>query len=91
LKVTPGAGTAFTAGTTATATGTFTLVDQDPTVVATKLVTRTVNYYCTIVDDGTDQKGYGFFLLPELPSLVPAYSATTSPFHSGKVVLSATP
>lgn len=91
LKVTPGSGTTFTAGTTATATGTFTLVDQDPTVVATKLVTRTVSYYSTIVDDGTDQKAYGFFLLQELPSLVPAYTATTSPYHSGKVVLSATP
>ena len=91
LKVTPGSGTAFTAGTTATATGTFTLVDQDPTVVATKLVTRTVNFYSTIVDDGTDQRAYGFFLLQELPSLVPAYTATTSLYRSGKVVLSAAP
>lgn len=89
LKVTPGAGTAFTAGTTATATGTITLVDQDPTVVATKLVTRTVNYYSTIVDDGTDPMAYGFFLLQELPS--PGFTTATTPYRSGKVVLSATP
>lgn len=91
LKVTPGSGTTFTAGTTATATGTFTLVDQDPTVVTTKLVTRTVSYSSTIVDDGISQKAYGFFLLQQLPSLVPAYSATTSPYRSGKAVLSAAP
>lgn len=89
LKVTPGSGVTFTAGTTATATGTFTLVDQDPMVVTPKLVTRTVSHYSTIVDDGTVQKAYGFFLLQELPSI--GFTTLTTPYRSGKVVLSAAP
>ena len=48
-----------------------------------------MNYYSTIVDDGTDQRAYGFFLLQELPSI--GFTTATTPYRSGKVVLSAFP
>ena len=88
LIVTPGSGSSFTAGTTGTASGAFTLLDPNP-LLLTQLVTRTVNYYSTIVDDGTDQRAYGFFLLQELPSI--GFTTATTPYRSGKVVLSAFP
>jgi hypothetical protein len=87
LTVTPGSGTSFTAGTTGSITGTQILVDQDPTVMTTKLVTRTNKFYGMIVNDGTTQKAYGYHLFQELGSATA--TASTTLYHSCKVVLSA--
>lgn len=87
LTVTPGSGTTFTAGTTGSISGSMVLVDQDPTVVTTKLVTRTNSFYGMIVNDGTTQKAYGYHLFQTLGSA--SATASTTPYHSCKVVLSA--
>lgn len=80
LSVTPGAGTTFSPGTTGSIKGSFTLVDQDGLTL--KNISRTANYTGMIVDDGVEQKAYGWFLLSEMPN------NATAPYRSGKVVLS---
>lgn len=89
LSVVPGSGTTFTAGSTGLVSGLTTLVDQNPMVVTTSLVTRSNYFYGMIVDDGSGppHKAYGFVLIQELPSA--SFTALTSPYHSAKVVLSA--
>ena len=89
LSVTSGSGTTFTVGTTGNISGSMILVDQDPTSVAVKPVTRNNKFSGVIVNDGTTQKAYGYHLFEELPSA--GFTAATSPYHSAKVVLSATP
>lgn len=84
LSVVPGSGTVFTPGTTGAISGSFTLVDQDLTALpVVKNVTRVTPFTGMIVDDGQEVKAYGWFLLSEMPN------SATSPYRSGKVVLSA--
>lgn len=90
LTVTPGSGTTFTAGTTAGFTGSFTLKDTDTSVTPNKDLPRSATFTGMIVDDGTGQKGYGFFNLAEMPTAVPKTTATTTKLLSGSVELGRT-
>lgn len=77
--------------------GAFTLTDLDPRISGSKpypAVTRTVSYYGIIVREsdgagGYTQRGYGYFLLPQLPvdpvGASPETTPTTSPILSGDV------
>jgi YVTN family beta-propeller protein len=87
LTVTPGAGTTFTAGTTGSFTGSFTLKDMDTSVMPNKELPRAATFSGMIVDDGSGQKGYGFFNLAEMPTAVPKTTATTTKLLSGSVEL----
>lgn len=89
LRVYPGAGTAFSAGSTGSFSGTFSLKDADTTVASQPLRTRTASFYGMIVDDGSGPLGYGWFILPEMPSAGPPATTTrTSRELSGNVLLS---
>ena len=89
LSATPGSvSTPFIVGTTGSFTGTFTLAGVDTTVTPNKPLPRTATFNGMIVDDGTAQRGYGCFLLPQLPAAgPPKTSITTSPKQSGSVLL----
>lgn len=92
LTLTPGSGTTFVPGTTGTLAGTFTLMDADPTVTPAKALLRTVSFRGVLVNDGGVQRGFGFFLLPELPSAGPPKTTlATSRLLSGSVRLEALP
>jgi hypothetical protein len=90
LAVTPGSGTTFTSGTTGSFTGSFTLKDSDTSITPNRDLTRTATFSGMIVDDGTGQKGYGFFNLAEMPAAVPKTTATTTKQLSGSVELGRT-
>ncbi len=87
LTVTPGSGTTFTAGTTGGITGSFTLKDSDTSITPNKDLIRSATFTGMIVDDGTGQKGYGFFNLAEMPTAVPKTTAITTRLLSGGVEL----
>ena len=90
LKFTPGAGTIFTIGTTGSFTGTFKLTDTDTSVTPNKPLDRLVTFNGMIVNDGTSTKGYGCFLLPEMPVVGPPKTTIlTSKKLSGSVLLEA--
>jgi len=90
LGLVPGSGSAFTIGSTGFMSGKIVLKDYNPASPAT-IITRTNACQALIVDDGSSKKGYGYFLLEELPdaTLTPTPTPTTTPYRSGKVVLSA--
>jgi YVTN family beta-propeller protein len=90
LTVTPGSGTTFTAGTTGSFTGSFTLKDTDTSITPNKPLSRSATFTGMIVDDGSGQKGYGFFNLAEMPTASPKTTATTTKLHSGSVELGRT-
>lgn len=79
--------------TTGLFSGTFTLVDDDPTsTVVGKNVTRKVYFYGAIVPNPTNAAkgiGYGFFNLPKLPDST--HIATKTDLLSGKVVFDVKP
>ena len=90
LKITPGAGTVFAVGTTGSFTGTFKLTDTDTSVTPNKSLDRLVTFNGMIVNDGTTTKGYGCFLLPEMPVVGPPKTTIlTSKKLSGSVLLEA--
>lgn len=90
LTVTPGSGSVFTAGTTGSIKGSFQLMDADTTVTPNKPLTRKADYQGMIVDDGAGQKGYGFFILAEMPSAGPPKTTlANSKQLSGSVLLEA--
>ena len=92
LTLTPGSGTAFVPGSTGTMSGSFTLMDADPTVTPAKALLRTVTYRGALVNDDGVPRGLGFFLLPELPSVGPPKTTlATSRLLSGSVRLEALP
>ena len=68
--------------------GTFYLEDPNPVPGGTpNPVKRTVTYEGVIIQDGAQQRGYGWFLLPQLPSSgPPATNTTNSPQLSGQVL-----
>lgn len=90
LTVTPGSGTTFTAGTTGSFNGSFTLKDSDTSITPNRDLTRSATFTGMIVDDGTGQKGYGFFNLAEMPTASPKTTATTTKLLSGSVELGRT-
>ena len=90
LKITPGAGTVFAVGATGSFTGTFKLTDTDTSVTPNKSLDRLVTFNGMIVNDGTTTKGYGCFLLPEMPVVGPPKTTIlTSKKLSGSVLLEA--
>ncbi len=52
-----------------------------------KPLKRPASFQGMIVDDGESLKGYGFFLLPQMPTATPRTTPTTSPILSGGVLL----
>jgi hypothetical protein len=90
LAVTPGSGTTFTAGTTGSFSGSFTLKDSDTSITPNRDLTRSATFSGMIVDDGTGQKGFGFFNLAEMPTASPKTTATTTKLLSGSVELGRT-
>lgn len=94
LAVVPGSPLApksFAPGRTGSFSGSFILTDNDTSVTAGKRLNRQVTFYGMIVDDGSGQKGYGFFNLAEMPSAgPPPTTVRTSPILSGRVELNAT-
>jgi hypothetical protein len=91
LTVAPGGGTTFTAGTTGSFKGSFKLTDTDTSVTPNKSLSRTASFTGMIVDDGSGQKGYGFFNLAEMPVIGPPKTTTaTTRLLSGSVELGGT-
>ncbi len=69
--------------------GKFVLTDDNPRTtppITPLVVTRPVNYEGIIIKQGTQWVGYGYFLLPALPTDVPLTTTTSSPILSGQVV-----
>ena len=70
-------------------TGTFTLTDPDPRGGKNPPVVRKVTYQGLIIPNTAtplsilDGVGYGYFLLPQLPTITPPTTPTTSPILSG--------
>ena len=90
LTVQPGSGSRFVAGTTGSFSGSFTLEDPDSTQTAAPILKRRATLRGVLVDDGTGLRGYGHFLLPEMPALTPVKTTLqTSPVLSGRVRLNA--
>ncbi len=89
LTVVAGAPGKFTPGTSGSFKGSLELTDTDTTVTPNKPLKRSASFQGMIVDDGESLKGYGFFLLPQMPSLSPLTTAKTSPIFSGGVWLEA--
>jgi len=74
--------------------GKFVLTDDNPRTtlpVTPPVVTRSVNYEGIIIRQGNEWVGYGYFLLPALPSNSPLTTTTTSPILSGQVVFEKQP
>lgn len=90
LAVTPGSGTTFTAGSTGSFSGSFKLTDSDTSITPNKSLSRSATFTGMIVDDGSGQKGYGFFNLAEMPTASPKTTATTTKLLSGSVELGRT-
>lgn len=89
LTVTPGKGTAFAAGGTGIFKGSFTLSDVDTSVTPNKTLKRSAGFSGALVDDGTSVKGYGFFILAQMPAAEPKTTPSNSPQLSGTVLLEA--
>jgi hypothetical protein len=90
LSITPGTGTTFTAGTTGSFTGSFSLKDSDTSITPNKDLIRNATFSGMIVDDGAGRKGYGFFNLAEMPAASPKTTPSTTRILSGQVELSGT-
>jgi hypothetical protein len=77
----------FTPGTSGSFKGSFELTDSDTSVTPNKNLVRKSEFQGMIVDNGTEVKGYGFFLLPKMPTASPKTTLATSPRLSGSVLL----
>lgn len=79
----------FVPGTSGSFKGSFELTDSDTSVTPNKNLVRKADFQGMIVDDGTELKGYGFFLLSKMPTASPKTTLATSPKLSGSVELQA--
>jgi len=77
----------FTPGTSGSFKGSFELTDSDISVTPNRNLVRKSEFQGMIVDNGTEVKGYGFFLLPKMPTASPKTTLATSPRLSGSVLL----
>ena len=77
----------FTPGTSGSFKGSFELTDSDTSVTPNKNLVRKSEFQGMIVDNGTEVKGYGFFLLSKMPTVSPKTTLATSPRLSGSVLL----
>lgn len=88
------ASTIFNAVNLATGTfaGTFFLADDNPLTPAVNVneLKRTVKFKGLVIPSGSELVGYGFFLAPQLPTVSPPTTPTTSPELSGSVMLEST-
>lgn len=92
LALYAGSGVRFIPGTTGYFGGGFTLQDPDTLVASQPLLKRTGTIRGMVVDDGTGLRGFGFFLLAEMPAAgPPVTSLRTSPIRSGSVRLNPLP
>jgi hypothetical protein len=92
MTVQPGSGTRFMAGTTGSFAGSFLLEDVDVTQAKAPVLKRKATFRGMVVDDGTGARGYGAFLLPEMPALTPVITTlTSSPIRSGRVRVNGLP
>jgi hypothetical protein len=87
LSIDKGKPNLFTAGTSGSFKGSFTLTDSDTSVTPNKPLVRKADFQGMIVDDGVRLKGYGFFLLSKMPTASPKTTLATSPKLSGSVLL----
>lgn len=88
----PGIGQRFIPGVTGTGIGRFVLSDPDTSVANEPLRRRGAVFRAVAVNDGTGNRGYGFFTLPEMPSSgPPATNLRNSPILSGRVRLDPLP
>lgn len=67
--------------------GAFTLSDPNPASPTGKPLVRTVKYQGLAVPENGSLRGYGYFLLPQLPTAEPLTTLSTSPIRSGEVRL----
>jgi hypothetical protein len=65
-------------GTTGVFAGSFTLKDNHPFLSGAPLITRPVTFNGLIVPTASGQRGYGYFLLPQLPVNIFPAPPTTS-------------
>jgi hypothetical protein len=84
-------GKPFVPGTTGSFKGSFELTDSDTSVTPAKNLLRKAEFKGMIVDDGIEQKGYGFFILPKMPTASPRTTLKTAPRLSGSVLLETVP
>lgn len=77
----------FTPGISGSFKGSFELTDSDTSVTPNKNLVRKSEFQGMIVDNGTEVKGYGFFILPKMPTASPKTTLATSPRLSGSVLL----
>jgi hypothetical protein len=90
ITITPGSGTVFTPGVTGVFRGSFRLVDSDTSLNPARDLPRLTNFTGMIVDDGSGQRGYGFFNLAEMP-YAGTPRVTNTRQLSGRVELSRQP
>jgi mono/diheme cytochrome c family protein len=92
LTLQPGVPGRFSPGSTGAFWGSFRLSDPDRTVAGEPLRARSAVIRGMAVDDGTGYRGFGFFLLPEMPSAGPPLTTLrTSPIRSGRARLDSFP
>jgi DNA-binding beta-propeller fold protein YncE len=90
LTVIPGKGTAFKGGGTGVFKGNFALNDNDTSVTPNKNLKRTATFSGALINDGTSTRGYGFFILGQMPTSEPKTPANKMPQLSGSVLLEST-
>jgi hypothetical protein len=65
--------------------GKFTLSAPHPQGGTPAIINRVVSYFGLIINNGSDQQGWGYFLLPQLPTGLE--SVSTTPVLSGQAVV----
>lgn len=91
LSVDKGRVAAFRAGSSGSFRGGFKLRDMDLSVTPPRALTRQVSFQGMLVDDGSGLKGYGFFILPQMPEPGRRQTLSNTPRLSGSVMLEPSP